>query len=140
MPVPRGYTYESGTVVILTAIPADGYTFSHWSGGASGYTTSVTITMDSDKIAIAHFTSIIPTYMYTLAVTVSPPYGGTVQIDPLQDSYEPGSEVTLTATLNSSSYTFEGWQMGSVSLGNENPITITMDSDKEINAVILCGG
>ncbi|MEA1904357.1 MAG: PKD domain-containing protein [Candidatus Hadarchaeota archaeon] len=55
---PPGGTYEEGTEVTATAVPADNYEFDHWSGDASGTSTSVTITMDSDKIVTAHFRSI----------------------------------------------------------------------------------
>jgi uncharacterized repeat protein (TIGR02543 family) len=52
---PSGDEYESGSQVTLTANPATGHTFDHWSGDASGSTTTVTITMDSDKTITAHF-------------------------------------------------------------------------------------
>ena len=52
---PSGGEYESGEQVTLTASPASGYTFDHWSGSASGTTSTITITMDSDKSLTAHF-------------------------------------------------------------------------------------
>jgi hypothetical protein len=52
---PSGGTYDEGTDVILTAIPASGYIFDHWSGDVSGNDTSVTITMDANKSVIATF-------------------------------------------------------------------------------------
>ncbi len=55
---PPGGIYEEGTEVTVTAEPADNYEFDHWSGDVSGTSTSVTITMDSDKIVTAHFRSI----------------------------------------------------------------------------------
>jgi uncharacterized repeat protein (TIGR02543 family) len=42
---PSGGEYKSGAHVTLIASPASGYTFDHWSGDASGNSTSVTITM-----------------------------------------------------------------------------------------------
>jgi uncharacterized membrane protein len=54
---PPGGTYEEGTEVTMTAEPAVNYEFDHWSGDASGTSTSVTITMDSDKVVAAHFRS-----------------------------------------------------------------------------------
>jgi len=52
---PSGGEYEEGTQVTLTAVPASGYTFDYWGGNASGSSTTITITMDSDKSVIAHF-------------------------------------------------------------------------------------
>jgi pectate lyase len=48
-------TYNSGTVVTLTATPATGYTFTGWSGDASGTSTSVNVTMSSNKAVTANF-------------------------------------------------------------------------------------
>jgi len=127
--------YKEDTKVTLTATPAVGYVFDHWSGAVTGDTNPVTLTMDANKTVSAYFAS---TEMYTLTTVVDPDYGGTVAISPLQDSYAPGTQVTLAVSLNSTGYTFEGWWMGSSFLGNENPITITMDSNKTIMAKIKC--
>jgi len=54
-PSPGTYTYDEGTVVTIRAIPNSGYTFSGWSGDASGTTNPITITMDSDKSITAIF-------------------------------------------------------------------------------------
>jgi uncharacterized repeat protein (TIGR02543 family) len=53
---PDQATYTSGTVVTLTATPASGYTFTGWSGGLSGTTNPVAITMDANKTVTATFT------------------------------------------------------------------------------------
>jgi uncharacterized repeat protein (TIGR02543 family) len=52
---PEGGVYTEGTSVTLTATPATGYSFSSWSGDASGTETEITITMDSDKSVTATF-------------------------------------------------------------------------------------
>ena len=52
---PSGGEYESGVQVTLTAHPYGAYTFKNWSGSASGNTSIITITMDSDKNITAHF-------------------------------------------------------------------------------------
>jgi len=41
--------YYYGDVVELTAVPADGWTFSSWSGDLTGSTNPDTITMDGNK-------------------------------------------------------------------------------------------
>ena len=52
---PSDGEYDPGAQVTLTASPASGYTFEYWSGGASDSTSTITITMDSDKSLIANF-------------------------------------------------------------------------------------
>ena len=57
-PVPGSYSHNAGTQVSVTAVPNTGYSFSGWSGSASGTTNPITITMDSDKSVTANFTAI----------------------------------------------------------------------------------
>lgn len=47
--------YEEGTVVTLTAVPAAGYTFTGWSGDASGSGLSVQVAMIADRAVTASF-------------------------------------------------------------------------------------
>ncbi len=55
---PSGGTYPEGTVVTLTADPAENYQFAGWSGDASGTSATVSVTMDSDKQATANFSKV----------------------------------------------------------------------------------
>ena len=48
-------SYTSGSLVTLTATPATGYSFAGWSGDATGVTSPVTITMNSNKSVTATF-------------------------------------------------------------------------------------
>ena len=52
---PADGLYEAGTEVTITATAAEGYVFDNWSGGASGTSTSTTVTLDADKSVIANF-------------------------------------------------------------------------------------
>lgn len=52
---PESTVYQEGAVVTLTANPASGWSFSHWSGDASGSEREITVTMDEDKTITAHF-------------------------------------------------------------------------------------
>jgi len=56
---PSGGQYVDGTVVTLTATPASGYNFDHWSGSASGSNPTTSITMNSNESVTAHFVSAI---------------------------------------------------------------------------------
>jgi len=49
------YKYDSSTQVTITASPASGWKFDHWSGDASGTSPTIVITMDSDKDITAYF-------------------------------------------------------------------------------------
>ena len=124
---PPGGEYESGVQVTLTASPGGDYSFDYWSGSVSGTTSSITVTMDSDKSVTAHFTTAAQTYTITTYVTPS----GSGSISPSGGQYESGVLVTLTATP-ATGYTFGHWS-GSAS-GTTSSITITMNSDKSLTA------
>lgn len=123
-PSPGNHTYDSGTEVIITAIPKNNYRFSEWDGDASGTSNPITITMDSDKSVTANF---IRQYKLTLASTT----GGTTDPSSGTYTYDSGIEVTVKATPESN-YRFKEWS-GDVT-GTDNPITITMNSDKSLTA------
>ena len=65
--------------------------------------------------------------MYTLTVSSNPTEGGT--INPSSGEYQEGTEVTLRVNTNTN-YEFDKWS-GSWS-GSESPLTIIMDSNKNI--------
>ena len=125
---PTGGTYAAGSQVTLTATPAFGYSFSNWGGDASGSQNPITITMNSNKSITANFEETGVTY-YTLTTSVSPSGGGSVS--PTGGTYAAGSQVTLTATP-AFGYSFSNW--GGDASGSQNPITITMNSNKSITA------
>jgi len=55
-PSHSGGGYAAGTEVTITAVPGDGYAFSHWSGAISGSRNPVKVIIDSDKELTANFT------------------------------------------------------------------------------------
>lgn len=74
--------------------------------------------------------SICPPQEYTLNILAD--YGGTTDPSPGSYRYEVGEVVTITAKADSG-YKFGEWS-GDVT-GKNNPITITMDSDKSVTAI-----
>ena len=57
-PAPGTYSYDSGTIVTIKAIPESGYQFSGWSVDASGKDNPITVTIDKDKSILAAFASL----------------------------------------------------------------------------------
>ncbi len=55
---PNQSSYNSGTIVQLTANPIPGYEFDHWEGSLTGSTNPVSITMNTNKVITAYFTQI----------------------------------------------------------------------------------
>jgi len=122
--IPNQVSYNSGATVQLTATPNVGYTFTSWSGDATGSANPLTVTMNSTKNITANFT--INTFL--LNVTA---FNGSVAKIPNQVSYNSGSTVQLTATPNVG-YTFTSWSGDAT--GTTNPLTVTMNSTKNITA------
>lgn len=123
---PSGGTYKSGVEVTLTASPASGYTFDYWCGSASGTTSNITITMDSDKCLTANFKAI---QTYSLTININPSGAGSVF--PSDGEYEYGVQVTLIANPYSG-YSFDHWSGSAVDTTSNT--TIIMDSDKSLTA------
>jgi uncharacterized protein YjdB len=82
------------------------------------------------EVCVVDVSNIVITPKYTLNVSVSG--SGTVTLSPSGGIYDEGTQVTLTAVA-SEDWEFENWS-GDAS-GNSSPLIITMDSDKEIEAV-----
>ena len=115
--------YVCNEQVQLTAAPED--KFIGWSGDLTGSETTTMLTIDSDKAVTATFIE-----EYELVTDVIGE--GQVVADPDQEKYEEGDEVTLTASARPDYY-FVGWS-GDAD-GSDNPLTVTMDSDKNITAI-----
>ena len=125
---PESPIYGSGKIVSLKATPNSGYTFSGWSGDASGTTNPIQITMNGNKSVTATFTP-IEGDTYTLQTQSSS--GGSIDRNPNKTVYQSGEVVTLTADPDDG-YVFDGW--GGDASGTANPIQITMDSNRFVMA------
>jgi uncharacterized repeat protein (TIGR02543 family) len=121
---PLQATYDHGTTVQLTATANTGYTFTSWSGDASGSVNPLTVTMDAAKNITANFT--LNTYVLNITAV-----NGIVVKNPDQLTYSHGSTVQLTATADAG-YQFVSWSGDAT--GSVNPLTITMNSVKNITA------
>jgi hypothetical protein len=121
---PPGGVYDAGTVVTLTAVPADGYLFGGWSGDLTGPDNPTTLVMDANWSVAASFTR-------AYALTLDPASGGRLVLDPPGGLYPTGATVRVTATPDPG-YLFRGFR-GDLS-GSENPATVVMDADKTAGA------
>ena len=133
--------FESGAIVTLTAAPADGSTFTSWSGaGCSGAVPSCIVVMNADQTVTATFTAIVPIPMSTLTVQKSGSGSGAVTSAPTginctnnqntcTASFPTGNTVTLTASPANGS-TFVAWS-GACS---GTTCTVTMSTDQTVSA------
>jgi photosystem II stability/assembly factor-like uncharacterized protein len=129
-PSPGIYRYDPGKEITIRATPNTDYRFNQWSGDVpQGHEKDnpITITIDSDKSITANFIR-----QYTL--TTASGTGGTIDPAPGSYKYDTGTQVSLKATPDND-YRFSLWS-GDVFQGHEkdNPLTITMDSNKSITA------
>jgi hypothetical protein len=127
---PGNQTYPSGTSVNLTAVPAEGWTFSGWSGNAS-ISSNTTITMDSNKTIIATF--VRSYYNLTAEIYLN---------DNLQNTttyiYAAGSTENVTADFLGllASQTLEHWDLDGTT-GYNSSITVLMDQDHTFKAYTI---
>jgi len=125
-PPPGPNPCPRGSSVTVTASPANNWRFDHWEGDLTGSTNPASVVMDRDKSVKAVFSKITRTL--TISVTGSgsttPPAG--------THTYDIGATVTVEATP-AQGWLFDRWQ-GAL-LGTTNPVTLTMDTDKSLEAV-----
>lgn len=106
--------YDAGTKVVLEATPATSYLFGGWGGDVYSTETSVTVTMNSDKVITAKFAP--EGTIYTLTVLKSGSGSGTVTSDDeaincgtvCTQTYASGTLIKLTAAADENS-SFQGW-------------------------------
>jgi uncharacterized protein (TIGR02145 family)/uncharacterized repeat protein (TIGR02543 family) len=149
-PTPGGYviftpdkrSFSAGEEVAVQAIAYGGYKFIGWSGaGEAGNTNpSVILKMDGNKSITAMFQKIGADGAdeHVLAVSATPPHGGTVTV------FADGAEFTVGSTIHKhgatvnihaeaeTGYTFTGWSGASAS--TSTPITITMNENQTLVA------
>ena len=130
---PGGHQYESGVQVTVTASPASGYAFDHWSGSTSDTSPTISITMDHDYSITANFVAASVDRFY---LTISSTQGGSATT-PGEGmfAYSFGTAVNLVATP-ANGYHFVNWTGDVGTVGNVNgaSTTITMNGDYSVTA------
>jgi uncharacterized repeat protein (TIGR02543 family) len=125
---PDKASYVYGESVVLTAVPAAGWSFRGWSGSFTSSANPVTVIINGTTSVTATFTQ----DHYTLTVNVVG--GGSVTRNPDQLNYAYGAVVTL-APFAASGWTFSGWS-GDLS-GSADPGSITMNGNKTVTATFV---
>jgi uncharacterized repeat protein (TIGR02543 family) len=126
---PGLFQFAEGSLVTLTALAEEGFTFAGWGGDASGTDITITITVDADKEVIAHFEPITLVY-HQLSISVK----GEGSVAPGEGTFEAGGNVSLLATA-AQGWIFSGWSGDAE--GSENPLQVMMNNDKNIIATFI---
>ena len=122
--------YTSGTIVELTAQPAEHWLFDHWEGDFKGNTNPAQITVSSAKSVKAVFVK----KMYDLTVETQGEGAVSEKVVETKSSYQEGSLVELVAQP-SDHWIFDHWE-GDLT-GSNNPARITVSSSKKVKAVFV---
>jgi hypothetical protein len=112
-----GILYLSNTVVTLTAMPSNGWSFASWTGDSSGATNVTTVVMDQPRTVQA---------LFDTSLTLFTNGSGQVLLNPAAGPYLYGSTVQLTASP-SPGYYFFGW--ANAASGFANPLLFTVTND-----------
>jgi hypothetical protein len=127
-------TFDEGTVVNLTAVAANGWEFSSWTGPvAEALEATSTVTMTENRTITATFTEIvIPQYTLTISVVGqgSVNVNGTLYTEVL--TFDEGTVVNLTAVA-ANGWEFSSWT-GSVAEALEATTNVTMTENRTITA------
>jgi len=127
-PAEGTHTYVEGTSVSVSATPAAGWVFDHWSGGSSGSANPTTVVMTEGKSLTAHFAELPPSE-YGLTITVDG--NGTTSPAEGTHTYVEGTSVAVSATP-AAGWVFDHWSGGSS--GSANPTTVVMTEGKNLTA------
>jgi uncharacterized repeat protein (TIGR02543 family) len=132
----QSYGFVFGTPVTLTEVPAAGYVFSGWSGGAcSGTQVTCTLTMNQAASVTATFS------ITTVNLNLSEIGNGAIKANSatvlssagsMTRSYTFGTPVTLTE-VPATGYVFSGWSGGTCS-GTQSTCTLTMNQAASVTA------
>lgn len=118
--------YKYGTVVELTGNSSTGWKFVEWQGAVTGTSNPTQVTVDTAKTVTAVFEK------KKYSVNITETGDGTVSKSPDQSEYSYESTVDLTANP-STGWKFAKWKGDAT--GTNNPITITVNQDKSVEAV-----
>src|SRR5690625_2753460 len=126
---PKTTNFLFETVVGLTAIAEEGWSFMRWEGDLEGEENPVEITVDGET----EVTAVFERLEFPLTVHVKGEGTVTQQIVPAKTTDYTFDTVIELSASSDRGWSFAGWE-GDLE-GNENPIQITIDDEKEVTAV-----
>jgi hypothetical protein len=141
-----GETYPSGTFVSnFSLVKTDSAGSIQWNGtyGGTGEDWAYSVVQTSDGgYVMAGSTDSLGASGYdfylvkarSCTLTISTTIGGTTNPSPGNSSYAVGTNVTVSATANTS-YLFDHWQLDGENVGAANPMNVTMNTDHSLLAV-----
>lgn len=123
-----GKIYTDGSIAILTASPAAGYSFTNWTENGTIVSTNSTysFTVVGSRSLIANFIL----NMHTITVSSSPEEGGSASGS---GTYNYGSAVTLSA-IPVKGYSFESWTENGIQASTSSTYTFTLNSNRSLIA------
>jgi hypothetical protein len=127
---PQG-SYPPGTSVQLTAQPATGWIFDHWTGALTGAQNPATLVMNSNASVTAVF---VPQTTGTYTLTMVVQGSGTTAPAAGLHTYNAGTSVQVSAAA-ASGWVFDRWTGGLT--GSQNPATLVMNSNASVTAVFV---
>jgi len=129
-------TFDSGTLVTVTATPNTGYTFTNWTENGVVVTSSISyqFTISGNKTLVANFTVVSPT-QYTVTLLSIPSVGGTTSGS---GAFNSGASVTVIATANSG-YTFTNWTENGTAVSTNASYTFTISGNRTLVANFTAG-
>jgi redox-regulated HSP33 family molecular chaperone len=125
----RSTDYPAGTIVELTAVPGEGWEFSHWEGDLTGDENPAQLTMDAER----EVTAVFEEREYPLIIHIEGEGSVSEEIVQARTTEHPhGTVVELTASP-APGWEFIRWE-GDLD-GDENPATLTIDEAKSVTAI-----
>lgn len=123
---PNKAGYACDEPIQLTATPNEGSVFVGWGGAVSGRVNPTTMTLNQGSLVTATFAA------GDFVLEANAQGQGALTRSPDKLAFAVNEQVTLTATP-AEGWRFVGWS-GDAS-GAENPLTVTMDADKQIHPI-----
>ena len=130
IPVAGVYVKNANESVTIQARSSPGYSLIEWiiNGNSTHAVNPLVIAMTEDLWVTAVFSD-----KRTLLIATNN-YHGNVEPELGYHTYDNNEEVTVTATPLSAA-ALSHWEIDGVNAGSENPITVTMDESKSLQAI-----